>query len=52
MNAAESPDVESVTVEALQEIARRNQTWPVMAAKYGVENPLPPWPRAWSFHST
>lgn len=43
MNAAESPDVESVTVEVLQEIARRNQTWPVMASKYGVENPLPPW---------
>ena len=27
----------------LEEIAERNQTWPVMAAKYGVENPLPPW---------
>lgn len=43
MNAAESPDVESVTVEVLEQIAERNQTWPVMAAKYGVENPLPPW---------
>ena len=27
----------------LDEIAERNQSWPVMAAKYGVENPLPPW---------
>ena len=27
----------------LDEIVQRRQTWPVMAAKYGVENPLPPW---------
>lgn len=27
----------------LDEIVERSQTWPVMAAKYGVENPLPPW---------
>ena len=27
----------------LDEIVRRNQVWPVLAAKYGVENPLPPW---------
>lgn len=27
----------------LDEIVERNQTWPVMAAKHGVENPLPPW---------
>lgn len=27
----------------LTEIAERRQTWPLMAAKYGVENPLPPW---------
>ncbi len=29
--------------EVLGEIVERNQTWPVMSAKYGVENPLPPW---------
>jgi hypothetical protein len=29
--------------EVLQEIVERNQVWPVMAAKYGVENPVPPW---------
>lgn len=27
----------------LDEIVRRKQVWPVMAAKYGVENPVPPW---------
>lgn len=27
----------------LDEIVERNQTWPVMSAKYGVENPVPPW---------
>ena len=43
VGAAESPNVESVSVEVLEEIVERNQTWPVMAAKYGVENPLPPW---------
>jgi hypothetical protein len=30
-------------IETLQEIVERNQVWPVMAAKYGVENPVPPW---------
>ncbi len=35
-----------VTREAfvvLEEIVEREQTWPVMSTKYGVENPLPPW---------
>lgn len=27
----------------LDEIVERKQTWPVMSARYGVENPLPPW---------
>jgi hypothetical protein len=30
-------------IEALREIVERNQVWPRMAAKYGVENPVPPW---------
>ena len=30
-------------IETLQEIVDRNQVWPVMAAKYGVQNPVPPW---------
>ena len=34
---------ESVTVDTLDQIVHRNQTWPVMADKYDVENPVPPW---------
>jgi hypothetical protein len=30
-------------VVVLQEIVARNQVWPRMAVKYGVENPVPPW---------
>ena len=30
-------------IEILEEISGSNQDWPAMAAKYGVENPLPPW---------
>jgi hypothetical protein len=33
----------TVESEALQQIIARNQVWPRMAAKYGVENPVPPW---------
>ena len=33
----------SERIEVLQEIVARNQVWPVMAAKWGVENPVPPW---------
>jgi hypothetical protein len=29
--------------DTLQQIVERNQVWPAMAAKYGVENPVPPW---------
>jgi hypothetical protein len=39
----ESRSPESITIDALDEIVERNQCWPIMAAKYGVENPLPPW---------
>ena len=27
----------------LDEIVEHRQTWPVLAARYGVDNPLPPW---------
>lgn len=43
VSPAEPSNVQSVTVEVLEDIAERNQSWPVMAAKYGVDNPLPPW---------
>jgi hypothetical protein len=33
----------SKRIETLQEIVERNQVWPRMAAKWGVENPVPPW---------
>lgn len=33
----------SERIGALEDIVERNQVWPVMAAKYGVENPVPPW---------
>lgn len=29
--------------DVLRSIVDRNQVWPEMAAKYGVENPVPPW---------
>ncbi|MGE2735453.1 thiocyanate hydrolase [Mycolicibacterium vaccae] len=35
--------LENVQSPTLREIVERKQVWPVMAAKYGVENPLPPW---------
>jgi len=30
-------------IEALQKIVTRGHVWPRMAAKYGVQNPVPPW---------
>lgn len=30
-------------IAPLQQIVERGQVWPSMAAKYGVENPVPPW---------
>ena len=30
-------------IATLKNIVDRNQVWPRMAAKYGVENPVPPW---------
>jgi hypothetical protein len=33
----------SERIETLEQIVGRNQTWPRMAAKWGVENPVPPW---------
>ena len=40
MSTPEPPAVES---EALRQIVNRGQVWETMAAKYGVENPVPPW---------
>ena len=44
MSTTEDSDpIERVAIEPLQNIVDRNQVWPRMAAKYGVENPVPPW---------
>ena len=42
-NTGRASSIGDVNVVALQEIVTRNQVWPRMAAKYGVENPVPPW---------
>jgi hypothetical protein len=39
----DSGSIEPTSIAPLQNIVQRNQVWPVMAAKYGVENPVPPW---------
>jgi hypothetical protein len=40
---SDSDSIEPTPIAPLQNIVQRNQVWPVMAAKYGVENPVPPW---------
>ncbi|OBA73239.1 thiocyanate hydrolase [Mycobacterium sp. 1554424.7] len=41
--AADSGAFDNADIAPLREIVERNQVWPRMAAKYGVENPVPPW---------
>jgi hypothetical protein len=41
--AEDSGPMNNVDIEALKNIVQRDQTWPRMAAKWGVENPVPPW---------
>lgn len=35
--------INQVKIPALESVVERNQVWGRMAAKYGVQNPLPPW---------
>jgi hypothetical protein len=35
--------IEPTRIAALDEIVERNHVWSRMAAKWGVENPVPPW---------
>ena len=35
--------IRDVDLGALHEIVTRNQVWSIMAARYGVDNPVPPW---------
>ncbi len=34
---------QNARIGSLDQIVDRNQVWPVVAAKWGVENPVPPW---------
>ena len=44
MDTSENPGpVEEAEIAPLTKIVERNQVWSRMAAKYGVENPVPPW---------
>lgn len=38
-----SGSIEHIKIEPLAKIVERHQVWSRMAAKYGVDNPLPPW---------
>lgn len=35
--------IEQVRIPALESVVERNQVWSRMAAKYGVQNLVPPW---------
>ena len=39
----EPPPIQRAPIAPLQQIVERDQVWPKMAAKYGVQNPVPPW---------
>jgi hypothetical protein len=39
----DSRSIEPYKIAPLEKIVQRNQVWSRMAAKYGVENPVPPW---------
>jgi hypothetical protein len=39
----EQRSIERFKIAPLQRIVVRNQVWNRMAAKYGVDNPVPPW---------
>ncbi|AFS14622.1 MULTISPECIES: hypothetical protein [Mycobacterium avium complex (MAC)] len=44
MSTAHTPrPIAESTVAPLTKIVERNQVWSRMAAKYGVDNPVPPW---------
>lgn len=44
MSASEGVDsAKAVSIASLTKIVERNQVWSRMAAKYGVDNPVPPW---------
>ena len=42
-NSGKLNPAEGSSVAPLAKIVEKNQVWDRMAAKYGVDNPLPPW---------
>lgn len=38
-----SGGIEQREIDTLKHIVERDQVWPRMAAKWGVDNPVPPW---------
>jgi hypothetical protein len=42
-NSARLDPAEGPSIAPLAKIIERNQVWGRMAAKYGVDNPVPPW---------
>jgi hypothetical protein len=43
VSTSEGLRVDGSTIAPLAKIVEHNQVWSRMAAKYGVENPVPPW---------
>jgi hypothetical protein len=39
----DSGAIQRAPIAPLQRMVEGDQVWPKMAAKYGVENPIPPW---------
>ena len=42
-NSGKRNPAEGPSIAPLAKIVEKNQVWDRMAAKYGVDNPLPPW---------
>jgi hypothetical protein len=42
-NSGKPDPADSPSIAPLAKIVERNQVWGRMAAKYGVDNPVPPW---------
>ena len=38
-----SGSIDRIEIASLDKIVERHQVWSRMAARYGVENPMPPW---------
>src|SRR6201997_3237560 len=43
MGTSENLPIDRVQIAPLDKIVERHQVWGRMAAKYGVQNPVPPW---------